>query len=128
MTAPLPSPPWRPSCDLHPPPLPWQYYRRARQTALHAVYPEMAVSEEHGGRMSYPRPLSEPPSPTISRSTTPAPSEIGSDDEVDEEEEVGGAGGWVETEEGTLAAGSGRSGGDWPCVSVGRERVAEFVM
>ncbi|XP_043246505.1 glycogen [starch] synthase-like isoform X1 [Amphibalanus amphitrite] len=64
------------------------YYRRARQLALHAVYPEMAVSEEHGGRMSYPRPLSEPPSPTTSRSTTPAPSEIGSDDEVDDEEEA----------------------------------------
>ena len=61
--------------------------------ALHAVYPEMAVSEEHGGRMSYPRPFSEPPSPTTSRSTTPAPSEIGSDDEVDDEEEVGGAAG-----------------------------------
>ena len=59
--------------------------------ALHAVYPEMAVSEEHGGRLSYPRPFSEPPSPTTSRSTTPAPSEIGSEDEVDEEEEVGGS-------------------------------------
>jgi len=64
------------------------YYRRARQMALHDVYPDMAVSDEHGGRMSFPRPMSEPPSPTLSRSTTPAPSEIGSDDDVDEDEEL----------------------------------------
>lgn len=64
------------------------YYRRARQMALNAVYPDMCVTEEHGGRINYPPPLSEPPSPTVSRSTTPAPSEIGSDDEIDEEEEL----------------------------------------
>ena len=58
--------------------------------ALHAVYPELALEDEAGvGRFSYPRPLSEPPSPTSSRATTPIPSdEEDEDDEVDEEREV----------------------------------------
>lgn len=68
----------------------FQYYRQARQHALHTVYPELALEEEGGaGRLNYPRPLSEPPSPTSSRATTPAPSEAGSDeDSIDSEGEV----------------------------------------
>jgi glycogen synthase len=59
--------------------------------ALKSVYPE--IEEEgcgDGGRFNYPRPISEPPSPSSSRVTTPAPSEHGSEeeDEVDEEKEV----------------------------------------
>ena len=63
-----------------------QYYRQSRMKALKIVYPDMADEEETGGsgRMSYPRPISEPPSPSSSRATTPAPS----DDEVDSEGEV----------------------------------------
>lgn len=71
-----------------------QYYREARIKALTAVYPELA-SEVAEGRynrtFNYPRPLSEPPSPSSSRITTPAASVHGSDDEddeVDEEKEV----------------------------------------
>ncbi|XP_042224687.1 glycogen [starch] synthase-like [Homarus americanus] len=77
------------------------YYRQARQHALRLVYPELAVEEAAGaGRLNYPRPLSEPPSPTSSRATTPAPSEHGSDDEdsIDSEaelEELGVGGGSV---------------------------------
>ncbi|XP_076062252.1 glycogen [starch] synthase [Oratosquilla oratoria] len=58
------------------------YYRQARQHALHQVYPELVTDEEGkgAGRINYPRPLSEPPSPSSSRATTPAPSEHGSDD------------------------------------------------
>ncbi|KAG8225796.1 hypothetical protein J437_LFUL005603 [Ladona fulva] len=67
------------------------YYRQARMKALHIVYPELAPADESGvGRFNYPRPISEPPSPTSSRATTPAPSIHGSDDEdeVDEEKEL----------------------------------------
>jgi len=62
------------------------YYRQSRMKALKIVYPEMEDEEETGGsgRMSYPRPISEPPSPSSSRATTPAPS----DDEVDSEGEL----------------------------------------
>lgn len=73
----------------------FQYYRQGRQHALHTVYPELALEEAaSAGRLNYPRPLSEPPSPTSSRATTPAPSEHGSDDEdaedsIDSEAEVG---------------------------------------
>ena len=56
------------------------------------MYPELAPEEKAAGagRLNYPRPLSEPPSPTSSRATTPAPSEGGSDDEdsIDSEAEV----------------------------------------
>lgn len=56
------------------------------------VYPELAseYAESGVGRFSYPRPISEPPSPSSSRHTTPAASVHGSDeeDEVDEEKEV----------------------------------------
>lgn len=60
--------------------------------ALHEVFPEFDFDYESGGvgRLSYPRPISEPPSPTSSRATTPLPSdeESGEEDEVDEEREV----------------------------------------
>ena len=68
---------------------------------MHAVYPELALEDESGsvGRLSYPRPYSEPPSPNSSRATTPIPSDEEPDDdehaaihhevdEVDEEREV----------------------------------------
>lgn len=68
------------------------YYRQARQHSLGVMYPELAPEEEAAGagRLNYPRPLSEPPSPTSSRATTPAPSEVGSDDEdsIDSEAEL----------------------------------------
>jgi len=62
------------------------YYRQSRMKALKIVYPDMVDDEEAGGsgRMSYPRPISEPPSPSSSRATTPAPS----DDEVDSDAEL----------------------------------------
>lgn len=71
----------------------FQYYRKARQMALHAVFPEFDLDEDENGsgvgRLSYPRPISEPPSPTSSRATTPIPSDQSDeDDEVDEEREV----------------------------------------
>merc|ERR1712071_610168 len=56
--------------------------------ALHDVFPELDLEEENGagvGKLSYPRPISEPPSPTSSRATTPLPSDQ-SDDEEEEEE------------------------------------------
>lgn len=58
--------------------------------ALKMVYPDYEELDEAGGsgRISYPRPISEPPSPSSSRATTPAPSEDGSEDEVDSEAEV----------------------------------------
>ena len=59
---------------------------------MHAVFPEFDLEEESGsavGRLSYPRPISEPPSPTSSRATTPIPSDQSDeDDEIDEEREV----------------------------------------
>lgn len=67
------------------------YYRQARSHALHKVFPEMVEDEDQrgAGRLNYPRPLSEPPSPISSRRTTPAPSEFGSDDDsVDSEAEL----------------------------------------
>ncbi|XP_076642400.1 glycogen [starch] synthase isoform X1 [Halictus rubicundus] len=70
------------------------YYRQARLKALMKVYPELASEYAEGGigRFSYPRPISEPPSPSSSRHTTPAASIHGSDDEdedeVDEEKEL----------------------------------------
>ncbi|CAG0889988.1 unnamed protein product [Darwinula stevensoni] len=67
------------------------YYHQARRLALHRVFPEIAADESGGvGRFKYPRPISEPSSPSSSRGTTPHPSEHGSDadDDVDEEAEV----------------------------------------
>uniref|UniRef100_A0A2P2I2F4 Glycogen [starch] synthase n=1 Tax=Hirondellea gigas TaxID=1518452 RepID=A0A2P2I2F4_9CRUS len=67
------------------------YYRQARQHALCEVYPDMKLEEagKGAGRINYPRPFSEPPSPSSSRATTPAPSEHGSDeDSIDSEGEL----------------------------------------
>ncbi|KAJ8956230.1 hypothetical protein NQ318_014961 [Aromia moschata] len=68
------------------------YYRQARMKALHKVFPDYKEEMESGiGTLRYPRPLSEPPSPSSSRVTTPAASVHGSDDEsdsVDEEAEL----------------------------------------
>lgn len=68
------------------------YYRQARMKALHKVFPEYKEEMEAGiGTLKYPRPISEPPSPSSSRITTPAASVHGSDDEsesVDSEGEV----------------------------------------
>lgn len=61
------------------------YYRKARQMALHKTHPELAEDLSTGARLRYPRPVSEPPSPTSSRASTPVPSEKGSDDEDSEE-------------------------------------------
>lgn len=67
------------------------YYRQSRMKALKIVYPQLAEDEVFGvtgKNLNYPRPISEPPSPTSSRATTPAPSRPGSDDEVDSEGEL----------------------------------------
>ncbi|KAF2359539.1 Glycogen synthase, partial [Trinorchestia longiramus] len=68
------------------------YYRQARQEALAVVYPEMKLTEALKGasNINYPRPISEPPSPSSSRATTPAPSLPASDEEesVDSEAEL----------------------------------------
>jgi len=61
------------------------YYRQARLRALKCVYPDVEVEEEPPKiRYSYPRPISEPPSPASSRATTPAPSQHASDVEDDD--------------------------------------------
>lgn len=62
------------------------YYRKSRQMALHKTHPELADDISTAGRFKYPRPVSEPPSPTSSRASTPAPSEKGSDDDDDDED------------------------------------------
>ncbi|KAL1117747.1 hypothetical protein AAG570_004062 [Ranatra chinensis] len=68
------------------------YYRLARQKALQAVFPDIpSLEEEDRNRgFNYPRPYSEPPSPSASRHTTPMSSRHASDDEdeIDEENEV----------------------------------------
>ncbi|XP_047737934.1 glycogen [starch] synthase [Hyalella azteca] len=68
------------------------YYRQARQEALVKVYPDLKLQEDLKGgasNINYPRPISEPPSPSSSRATTPAPSQHGSDEEsVDSEGEL----------------------------------------
>lgn len=71
------------------------YYRQARIKALRAVFPDYRDELENGvgSSFKYPRPLSEPPSPSSSRVTTPAASVHGSDveesdDSVDSEGEV----------------------------------------
>lgn len=67
------------------------YYRQARVKALQKVYPELDLDDDpYVGKFNYPRPISEPPSPSSSRLTTPVASRHGSDDEdeVDEEKEL----------------------------------------
>jgi glycogen(starch) synthase len=59
--------------------------------ALQKVYSDLDLDDDASvGRFNYPRPISEPSSPSSSRHTTPAASRHGSDDEdeVDEEKEV----------------------------------------
>lgn len=57
--------------------------------ALHKVFPEYKEEVENGiGTLKYPRPLSEPPSPSSSRLTTPAASVHGSDDDGDDSDSV----------------------------------------
>lgn len=63
------------------------YYRIARQMALKVTHPEIMADGETSsmpGRVKYPKPISEPPSPSTSRATTPVPSD---DEEAREEEE-----------------------------------------
>lgn len=68
------------------------YYRQARQKALKAVFPDyIDECEQAIGQIRYPRPYSEPPSPSSSRGVTPATSVHGSDDEsdsIDDEKEL----------------------------------------
>lgn len=59
------------------------YYRQARMKALHKVFPDYKEEMEVGLAFRYPRPYSEPPSPSSSKVTTPAASVHGSDDEGD---------------------------------------------
>ncbi|CAG9861623.1 unnamed protein product [Phyllotreta striolata] len=59
------------------------YYRQARMKALHKVFPDYKEEMELGMSFKYPRPISEPPSPSSSKVTTPAASVHGSDDESD---------------------------------------------
>lgn len=75
----------------------FQYYRQARLKALCQVFPDMfdektemlCITEASRRRYNYPRPYSEPPSPSSSRLTTPGTSVHGSDDEdIDDEREV----------------------------------------
>ena len=59
--------------------------------ALQKVYSDLDLDDDASvGRFNYPRPISEPSSPSSSRHTTPAASRHGSDDEdeVDDEKEV----------------------------------------
>lgn len=50
----------------------------------------LCITEASRGRYNYPRPYSEPPSPSNSRPTTPGTSVYGSDneDDIDDEREV----------------------------------------
>ncbi|KAJ8299493.1 hypothetical protein KUTeg_023553 [Tegillarca granosa] len=67
-----------------------QYYRKARQIALVRTYPD-AFTEDNfkGKKFMYPKPASEPSSPSASRSSTPAPSDtediLNNDDEEDDD-------------------------------------------
>lgn len=64
------------------------YYRDARQMALKTVHPEfLSEASALSNKIKYPRPISEPPSPSTSRGTTPTPSSPASDDEFDEDDE-----------------------------------------
>ncbi|KAF5293789.1 hypothetical protein FQA39_LY03274 [Lamprigera yunnana] len=61
-----------------------KYYRQARQNALKAVFPDyIDECEQAIGQIKYPRPFSEPSSPTSSRGVTPVASVHGSDDVSD---------------------------------------------
>jgi len=65
------------------------YYRQSRVKALKMVYPDMEDEVTGGsGKMSYPRPISEPPSPQSSRATSPIPSDQDSADSEAELQEM----------------------------------------
>merc|ERR1711962_1731808 len=63
------------------------YYRQARMKALQATFPDVQEDEEQPAarRFNFPKPISEPPSPTSTRGPSPASSHHGSDDEDDED-------------------------------------------
>lgn len=67
------------------------YYKEARRMALQRTHPELvqeqAIKSEVSSRLKFPRPISEPPSPTSSRPPTPSASEQGDDGEEEEEDE-----------------------------------------
>lgn len=54
--------------------------------ALRTVHPEFMSEETTAAKLKYPRPISEPPSPSTSRATTPVSSNPASEDEADEAE------------------------------------------
>merc|ERR1712203_1127375 len=63
------------------------YYRQARMKALQATFPDVQEDEEFkiGKRFNFPKPISEPPSPTSTRGPSPASSHHGSDAEEENE-------------------------------------------
>lgn len=67
------------------------YYSQARQLALSRLRPGQLFDEDevlqisHRMQMRYPKPFSEPTSPSISRASTPAPSVHASDEDSDED-------------------------------------------
>jgi len=61
------------------------YYRQARMLALQRVFPDVSSEEappRGAGRINYPRPISEPPSPSSTRAPSPV-SSLGGEDEDD---------------------------------------------
>jgi len=61
------------------------YYRQARMKALSAVFPDISSEEappSGAGRLNYPRPISEPPSPSSTRAHSPI-SSLNDDDDCD---------------------------------------------
>lgn len=66
----------------------FQYYRKARRLAIHRIHPEIMPEEEVDEKLQikYPKPFSEPPSPYLSRSSTPAPSTHGSDEDSSDDD------------------------------------------
>ena len=61
-------------------------HRQARMKALQATFPDVQEDEEQprARRMDFPKPISEPPSPTSTRGPSPASSHHGSDVEDDD--------------------------------------------
>ena len=86
------------------------YYKEARRTALQRAFPHLMQQQQSqqmqqlerahqaggdgggsgstGQRMRFPRPISEPPSPSSSRPATPSASEKGDGDDEEEDEEA----------------------------------------
>merc|ERR1719232_559214 len=63
------------------------YYRQARMKALQATFSDVQEDEEQpiSKRFNFPKPISEPPSPSSTRGPSPASSHHGSDDEDEED-------------------------------------------